>query len=210
MLKIVGGGEFIPSFQDGLEIALLSQNLVPASYFFSSVFSAPLWSQFPVRLPAASAKCKKHTLRCAICIWWRWRGVHTVFSRRLGNCSPLSKPCTRLLFFLFCFFRSLMVAISRSAASSLRQMQKTHLAVCHLHLVEVEGVEPTSETESSPTSTSVVCLLNFPLKHLNKRSYLKGSFIDTPKPQSFGLSVGTFYLPLCKARVTGAHITRPG
>ena len=142
---VIGGGESIPSFQDGFEIAFYSPGISAFSFL-------------------------------------------------------------SLSFTLYAF----SAAISRSATSNLHQTQKTHLSVCHLHLVEVEGVEPTSETESSPTSTSVVCLLKFPLQHLNKRSYQRGSFINTFKPQSFGQSVGTFYLPLCKARIAGAHITWPG
>ena len=75
-------------------------------------------------------------------------------------------------------------------------------------MVEVEGVEPTSETDSSPTSTSVVCYLKFPSENLNKRSFPKSSFMNTRKPQSFDFRVGAFYLPLRKARITDAHTNK--
>ena len=77
-------------------------------------------------------------------------------------------------------------------------------------MVEAEGVEPTSETESSPASTSLVCYLKFPAANLSKRSFTAGSFINTQTPQSLSECVAGFYLPRRKARIAVAFTTGPG
>ena len=76
--------------------------------------------------------------------------------------------------------------------------------------MEAEGVEPTSETESSPASTSLVCFFYFPTASLSKRSLAAGSFIDTRPPQSLSGSVADFNLPYRKARIAVAFTTGPG
>ena len=76
--------------------------------------------------------------------------------------------------------------------------------------MEAEGVEPTSETESSPASTSLVCFFYFPTANLSKRSFTVGSFIDTQPPQSLSGSVADFHLPDRKARVAVAFTAGPG
>jgi len=59
-------------------------------------------------------------------------------------------------------------------------------------LVEVWGVEPQSENQTTGLSTCVFCVLTFPLPCLRRRSYGFSSFIRSHLPQSLGRLVPCF------------------
>ncbi len=58
--------------------------------------------------------------------------------------------------------------------------------------MEVWGVEPQSENQTTGLSTCVFCVLTFPLLYLHRRSYRVSSFIKSRLPQSLGKLVPCF------------------
>ena len=60
-------------------------------------------------------------------------------------------------------------------------------------MVEVWGVEPQSENQTTGLSPCAFCVLTFPLPHRRRRRYGVSSFIKSHLPQSLSRLVPCFY-----------------